>query len=73
MEENEEEKNEIKIVTGDDSDLEISTVYDHLNLDRVREHPDKNNIIIPVVKKQSEEEPEEQEEQEKEDSENEDN
>ena len=49
--ENNEEKNEIEIITGDDSDLEISTVYDHLNLDKVRENPDKNNIIIPKVKK----------------------
>lgn len=48
---NQEEPNEIKIVTGDDSELEISTVYDHLNFDKVREKPDKNNIIIPEVKK----------------------
>ncbi|MBO5412862.1 MAG: hypothetical protein J6A29_00895 [Clostridia bacterium] len=46
-----EEPNEIEIVTGDDSELEISTVYDHLNFDKVRENPDKNNIIIPEVKK----------------------
>lgn len=45
-----EEPTEIEIVTGDDSDLEISTVYDHLNLDKVRDKPDKNNIIIPEVK-----------------------
>lgn len=48
---NQEEPNEIEIVTGDDSELEISTVYDHLNFDKVREKPDKNNIIIPEVKK----------------------
>ena len=48
---NQEEPNEIKIVTGDTSELEISTVYDHLNLDKVRDKPDKNNIIIPKVKK----------------------
>lgn len=45
-----EEPTEIEIVTGDDSDLEISTVYDHLNLDKVRDKPDKNNIVIPEVK-----------------------
>lgn len=55
MEDN-EERNEIEVVTGDDSDLEISTVYDHLNLDKVRETPDRKNIIIPVVKKNSSEE-----------------
>ena len=48
---NQEEPNEIEIVTGDDSELEISTVYDHLNFDKVRDKPDKNNIIIPEVKK----------------------
>ena len=47
---NQEEPNEIKIVTGDDSELEISTVYEHLNLDKVRKSPDKNNIVIPKVK-----------------------
>ena len=51
-----EEPNEIKIVTGDDSELEISTVYDHLNLDKVRKGPDKNNIVIPKVKKNDEDE-----------------
>ncbi len=48
---NQEEPNEIEIVTGDDSELEISTVYEHLNLDKVRNNPDKKNIIIPEVKK----------------------
>lgn len=43
-------ENEIEIVTGDDSELEISNVYDHLNLDKVRNNPDRNNIIIPEVK-----------------------
>ena len=52
---NQEEPNEIKIVTGDDSELEISTVYDHLNLDKVRNGPDKNKIIIPKVKETNDE------------------
>ena len=47
---NQEDPNEIEIVTGDDSELEISTVYDHFNFDKVRDKPDKNNIIIPKVK-----------------------
>lgn len=53
MENNEEEeKREIEIITGDDSELNISNVYDHLNLDRVRNNPEKKNIIIPGVKKE---------------------
>ena len=50
-----EEPNEIEIVTGDDSELEISNVYDHLNLDKVRNNPDKKNIVIPKVKKDKKE------------------
>ena len=59
---NQEEPNEIKIVTGDTSELEISTVYDHLNLDKVRDKPDKNNIIIPKVKKVKQDEKDEKNE-----------
>ena len=55
MNQDEEERNEIEVVTGDDSELEISTVYDHLNLDKVRENPEKENIIIPEVKKDKKE------------------
>ena len=47
----EEDKKEIEIISGDDSELEISTVYDHINLDKVRENPGKKNIIIPEIKK----------------------
>ena len=47
----EEDKKEIEVISGDDSELEISTVYDHINLDKVREKPEKKNIIIPEVKK----------------------
>lgn len=55
MSQNEEEKNEIEVVTGDDSELEISNVYEHLNLDKVRENPEKKNIVIPEVKENKEE------------------
>lgn len=51
---NQEEPNEIEVVTGDDSNLEISNVYDHLNFDNVRKKPDKNSIVIPEVKKDKE-------------------
>ena len=54
--ESQKEPTEIKIVTGDDSELEISNVYDHLNLDKVRNNPDKNNIVIPKVKKDNKKE-----------------
>lgn len=54
--ESQEEPNEIEIVTGDDSELDISTVYEHLNFDKVRNHPDKKNIIIPEVKKNKKDE-----------------
>ena len=58
MEENikAEEKKDIEIVTDDDSELDISNVYDHLNLDKVRDNPEKKNIIIPGVKKENTEE-----------------
>ena len=51
-EEGEEEKKDIEVVTGDDSDLDISDVYDHINFDKVRDNPEKKNIIIPGVKKE---------------------
>ena len=49
--EEKEEKIDIEIVTDDDSDLDISDVYDHLNLDKPRNNPERKNIIIPGVKK----------------------
>lgn len=51
-----EEPNEIEIITGDDSELDISNVYEHINLDKVRNNPDKKNIVIPEVKKKNEDE-----------------
>lgn len=59
--ENQEEPNEIEIVTGDDSELDISTVYEHLNFDKVRNKPDKDKIIIPQVKKNNNNEDEKKE------------
>ena len=50
----EEDKKEIEVVSGDDTELEISTVYDHINLDKIRENPEKKNIIIPEVKNNEE-------------------
>lgn len=51
--EEEEEKKDIEVVTGDDSDLDISDVYDHINFDKVRDNPEKKNIIIPGLKKEN--------------------
>lgn len=42
---------EIEIVTGDESELDISNVYEHLNLDKKSSKPDKQNIVIPKGKK----------------------
>ena len=52
MDDKEEGKKEIEVITGDDSELDISDVYDHLNIDRVRDNPEKKKIIIPTVKKE---------------------
>ena len=46
MEEKEEEKKEIEIVSGDGSNLDISPVYDHLNVSKPNTQKPKN-IILP--------------------------
>ena len=51
MSQSREDREEIEIITGDDSELDVSPVYDHLNLDKPRKEPEKKNIIIPEVKK----------------------
>ena len=54
MNENEElEKKEIEIVTGDGSELDISDVHEHLTSMRPKSN-DKKNIVIPEVKKEEE-------------------
>ena len=65
-----EEKINIEIVTDDDSDLDISDVYDHLNLDRVRNNPEKKDIVIPGIKKEDSELEKEKEEESNEDTDN---
>ena len=44
MNENDEQK-KIEIISGDGSDLDISPVYDHVNVNRTQQKP--KNIIIP--------------------------
>ena len=42
---------DIKVVNGDGSDLEISPVYKHLEVEKPKEEPKKENIVIPQEKK----------------------
>lgn len=45
-----EEKEDIKVVVNDDNDLEISPVYEHLNIAKPKPKEKKEEIIIPEVK-----------------------
>ena len=54
LEENQIEENEIEVVSGDGSEIEISPVYEHLNALKPKiadEKDKKKQIIIPEVKK----------------------
>lgn len=47
-----EEKKNIEIVSGDGTDLNISPVYDNLDIAKPEEDTNtKKNVIIPNVKK----------------------
>ena len=48
------EKKEIEVVTGDGTELELSPVFEHLNIAKPKpkdENDKKKKIIIPEVKK----------------------
>ena len=47
MDENEEEKRDIDVVSGDGSEIEISPVYDHVILDKPNKKEKKEQIVIP--------------------------
>ena len=48
----ESQKKEIKIVSGDGKDLEISKVYEHLPIEKPKINDKTNkNIVIPKEKK----------------------
>ena len=47
MDENEEEKRDIDVVSGDGSEIDISPVYDHVILDKPNKKEKKEQIIIP--------------------------
>lgn len=54
MDENENQNKDFEVVTGDGSELELSKVYDHLNVATPKPKETKKNIIVPEVKKNKE-------------------
>ena len=61
-----EEPKKIKIVSGTGKDLNISPVYDHVNVNKSQEKP--KNIIIPKSHSEKKEEEEEKKDEEYKDS-----
>lgn len=52
MDEENKMPKKIEIISGDGDDLEISEVYNHINLeDSPSDNPIKENIVIPPEKK----------------------
>lgn len=47
-----EEKKEIKIVTGNGKDLDISPVYDHIKINKPSSREKKKDIVIPKSNKE---------------------
>jgi len=54
MSDNENTNKDFEVVTGDGSELELSEVYEHLNVATPKPKEIKKNIIIPEVKKKKE-------------------
>lgn len=50
VEENKPEKKEIEVIQGD-GDLNISPVYDHIDIERPEKEKEKKDIVIPEEKK----------------------
>ena len=46
-----EDKKDIKIVSGDGRDLDISPVYDHIDIEKPKKEKENKKIIIPDSKK----------------------
>ncbi len=64
MADNDENKKEIEVISGDGSNLEISPVYEHINAAKPKtKDQNPKNIIIPGEKKEKEKEKEEEEKQ----------
>jgi len=49
MDENKPKK--IEVVSGNGEDLNISPVYDHIDIERPKEEKEKKRIVIPEEKK----------------------
>ena len=45
-----DEKKKIEVVTGNGSDLDISPVYQHIEVEKPKEEIKKENIVIPEEK-----------------------
>ena len=60
-----DENKEIRVVTGDDSELDISPVYEHLDISRPKSNTKKEGIVIPKEKKAKKEDRKKEEEDEK--------
>ncbi len=46
-----DEKKKIKVVNGDGKDLDISPVYNHIDVEKPKDEKKKENIVIPKEKK----------------------
>ena len=46
-----EDKKDIEIVSGDGKDLDISPVYDHIDIEKPKDDKEKKKIIVPDEKK----------------------
>ena len=47
----EKDNKKIEIVSGNGKDLNISPVYDHIDIEKPKEEKEKKKIIIPEDKK----------------------
>ena len=47
------EKKEIKVVTGNGKDLDISPVYDHIKINKPASREKKKDIVIPKSNKEA--------------------
>ena len=47
------EKKEIKVVTGNGKDLDISPVYDHIKINQPNSREKKKDVVIPKSNKEN--------------------
>ena len=47
----EKDNKKIEIISGNGNDLDISPVYDHIDIEKPKEEKEKKKIIIPQDKK----------------------